>query len=98
MDFLKVLANVEASAKAARVDRVLLERERGQSDPPLPNFVLRCGMIWKGLTGRKPSANKVSGGDPKFVVFVQKLASIGGVPPPSRNKVATSLKSARTCD
>jgi hypothetical protein len=48
MDFLKVLANVEASAKAARVDRVLLERERGQLDPALPNFRT---SLWGDLEG-----------------------------------------------
>jgi hypothetical protein len=83
LDFAKKLAMIEATAKKAskRVDRSLLNRERGQGIPGLSNFVFRCGEIWENLTGRKPSANKVSRiegpEDPDFVVFVRNLAMVG---------------------
>jgi hypothetical protein len=103
MDFLKRLAEVEAAAKVARkrVDRRLLIRERGQTNRALPSFVFRCCTIWEKMTGRVASANKVhsrheGSEDPDFVIFVQKLANIGGAPEPSRRQVATSLGKIRT--
>jgi hypothetical protein len=100
MTFLKRLAGIEVVAKQARkrVDRKLLERERGQSNPALPNFVRRGGMIWRSLTGRKPSANKVAGRDPDFVLFMQELARIGAGRAPSREQVATSLRTLHPRD
>jgi hypothetical protein len=81
-DFLKRLAQVQAAANHAkiRMDAEMLTRERGQSNPALTNFVFLCGKIWKSLTGRKPSANKVhrraGAEDPDFVLFIQQLAKI----------------------
>ena len=98
------LADVEVAAKEAmrRIDKSLLKRVRSQSDPALPSFVFRCGAIWKSLTGRKPSAEKVyrkNKGDPDFVIFVQDLAkfakSSARLDPPSRDQVATSLRKRR---
>jgi hypothetical protein len=94
---LERLADIEAAATKAqeRVDRRLLERERGQSDPALSNFVMRCGKIWTGLTGRVPSANRVHPNsnvpdkDPDFVVFVQALARVGASHEPTRDRVLT---------
>src|SRR5262249_5690511 len=97
LDFTKKLAILEATANQAskRVDRSLLERERGQGIPGLSNFVFRCGKIWENLTGRKPSANKVSRlegpEDPDFVVFVQRLAAVGQAPVPTRRQVEKTL-------
>ena len=103
MDFLKRLAEVEAAAQVARklVDRRLLIRERGQTNPALPSFVFRCRTIWEKLTGRVASANKVhsrrgDSEDPDFVIFVQKLAKIGGAPVPSPRQVDISLRKIRT--
>ena len=61
MGLLRQLEKVEIAAKVAkqRVDKSLLKRKRGQSNPALPNFIFRCGQIWKSLTERKPSAEKV---------------------------------------
>jgi hypothetical protein len=89
MDFFNRLASVEATTKKAckRVDRKLLERERGQTTSALSNFVFRCGVIWKSFTARKPSANKVDGREPDFVIFVQELAKIGGAHQPTRRQV-----------
>jgi hypothetical protein len=98
MSFLKRLVDIEVAAKTAlqRADATLLERERGQAEPALPNFVLRCAVIWKSLTGREPSANKVARregpDDPDFVVFMQELAGLGQVSLPTRAKVAASLR------
>jgi hypothetical protein len=97
MELIKRLAEIEATAHSAkpRTDRKLLTRERGQSESALPRLVFHCAVIWKSLTGREPSANKVTRRDgtedPDFVIFVQKLAEIGGTAVPSRRQVATSL-------
>jgi hypothetical protein len=97
MAFLQRLVDVEVAAKVAsqRLDRTLLERERGQSNPALLQFVLTCSAVWRSLTGRKPSANKVSRDgreDPDFVVFLQRLARIGRTYEPTRNQVARCLR------
>jgi hypothetical protein len=82
MDFLKRLAEVQAAANhtKTRADTKMLTRERGQLNPALTNFVFLCGKIWKSLTDRKPSANKVHPRagvkDPDFVLFMQQLAKI----------------------
>jgi hypothetical protein len=96
--FLKRLAEVEGTTIRAiqRTDKVLLERERGQSNPALSTFVRRCGSIWTSLTGRKPTAEKLAridgSEDPEFVLFMQGLARVGGAPEPKRNEVALCLK------
>jgi hypothetical protein len=110
MDFLKRLADVQAAADHAKkqVDAKMLTRERSQLNPALTNFVFRCGGIWKSLTGRRPSANKIHSSrgtrDPDFVFFLQQLAKIppapaghfrakkGPVPVPTRDEVAISLR------
>lgn len=92
---IKRLAEIEAAAVVAaqRVDRELLNRERGQSDPALPNFVFRCGVVWGSLTGRPPNADKRRDRrDPEFVVFLQELAKLANIHPPSRAQIETSLK------
>jgi hypothetical protein len=103
--FLNRLVDVESAAKVAidRLENALLTRERGQSARGLSNFVFRCGAIWTSLTGRKPSANKVtrsdrSGADPDFVIFVQELAKVEKATAPSRDQVAVSLRRTRTCN
>jgi hypothetical protein len=104
---LSYLVDVEVAAKAAtqHVDKSLLERERSQSDQALPNFIFHCSVIWKSLTGRPPSAEKVhrnirhdGPSDPDFLIFVQELAKSVEIAPPSRNQVATSLRKLRPCD
>jgi hypothetical protein len=95
--FVERLAMVEAAAKfaAKHLDRKLLDRERGQSNPALRTFVFRCGQIWTSLTGRKPSAQRVhrdGGEDPDFVIFVRQLARIASAPEPTRSQVVTCLR------
>jgi hypothetical protein len=98
LEFIKHLAQLEAAAKVAakRVDRDLLERTAGQPNPALPRFVWRGSEIWKSMTGRRPSTNKVArksgDSDPDFVIFIQGLAKIGNAPAPSRKEVETALK------
>jgi hypothetical protein len=99
MAFLKRLSEVEGTTKRAidRIDRSLLDRERGQSNPALLNFVRRCGSIWTSLTGKNPTGEKLTrrdGGseDPQFVVFMQGLARVAGAPEPKRNEVLLCLK------
>jgi hypothetical protein len=98
---LERLRGIEVAAGNAqrRADRGLLERERGQSEPALLNFVFRCGKIWKGLTGRAPSANKVHSKhrdpDPDFVVFVQELALIVETHEPTRDQILVCLRRSK---
>ena len=104
MGLLRQLEKVEIAAKMAkqRVDKSLLKRKRGQSNPALPNFIFRCGQIWKSLTERKPSAEKVhrkiQPSEPDFLIFVRGLAKSAGLTPPSRHQVATSLRILRPRD
>ena len=54
--------------------------------------------IWRSLTGRKPSVNKVAGKRKSdFVTFVQELAKIGGGPEPTFKQVQTAFR-VRTPD
>jgi len=86
MEFLKRLADVQATANYAksRLDPNMLTRERGQSNPALTDFVSCGGKIWKSLTGRPPSANKIhrntGAKNPDFVLFMRRLAKIEPVP------------------
>ena len=103
MTFLERLAEVEEAAKIAakRVNVDLLKRKRGQSNPALPNFVWRCGKIWKSMTGRQPSARRIErtdGDDPDFVILVKALAKIGNSAEPSRKAIETALRSQRATD
>ena len=99
---LKQLADLEVVTNAAmhRVDKSLLERKRGQSDQALPRFIFRCSRVWKSLTRRKPSAEKVhrkiQPSEPDFLIFTRELAKCAGVAPPSRKQVHTSLRKFRT--
>ena len=102
MRLLKQLADLEVATKEAmpRVDKSLLERKRGQSDQALPKFIFRCSRVWKSLTERKPSAEKVhrkiQPSEPDFLIFARELAKCAGVAPPSRKQVHTSLRKFRT--
>ena len=102
LEFIKRLAQVQGTTIRAidRMDRTLLERERGQSNPALSNFVLRCGSIWTSLTGKDPTAERVvrkeGSEDPQFVLFMQRLARVAEAPEPNRNEVALCLKRRRT--
>jgi hypothetical protein len=94
--WVKQLAMLEAAVKFARkkrLDKKLLERERGQTNPALPNFVRRCAEIWESMTGREPSANKIhrtDRKDPDFVIFVQELG-VAQALEPTRRQVAVSV-------
>ena len=100
--FLERLAEIEGAAKVAlqRLDITLLERERGQSNPALFHFVLRCSAVWQSMTRRKPSANKVTRPDgrkdPDFVIFLQRLAQVAGAPEPTRQQVERCLRASAT--
>jgi len=98
--FFKDLVRAEAAAKLAakRTDAGLLERERSQSNRALQSFVFRCDTIWKSMTGRTPTANRVVKAYPDFVIFVRTLAKVGNAPVPSRDQVLTSLRNTRTRD
>jgi len=103
LDFIKRLAQVEAAANVAvkRVDKALLKRRRGQSNPALRNFVRRSGEIWTRMTGRKPSTRRVEridSDDPKFVIFVQELAKIGNAAEPSRKEIEIALRNLSATD
>ena len=94
--FLKQLKQLRVAAIEAprHFDKTLVERERGQKNPALREFVLRCAQIWVNMTGRKPSASQVSKratDDPDFVIFVKELAKIGNLPPPTRKQIEIKL-------
>jgi hypothetical protein len=99
MKFAARLAQIQGTAKAAqkRVDSRLLNRERRQANPGLANLVFRCASIWKGLTNRPPSANKIhtharGRREPDLVVFVKEIAKFGSAKVPTRAMIATALK------
>jgi hypothetical protein len=103
LEFIKRLAQIEGAAKVAakRVDKDLLERKRGQTNPALPKFVWRCGEIWQSMTGRKPSIRRIEtrdGDDPKFVRFMKGLAQVGNAEEPSRREIEIALKNLRATD
>jgi hypothetical protein len=103
LDFIKRLALVEAAATVAskRVNKDLLKRRRGQSNPALRNFVWRSGKIWTSLTGRKPSTRRIErkdSDDPKFVLFVKELAKFRNAAEPSRKEIEIALRNLRATD
>jgi hypothetical protein len=59
---LKLLEDIRQATKIAAkgTDKKLLNRERPQSEPALPNFAFQCGRVWRSLTGRQPNANKLT--------------------------------------
>jgi hypothetical protein len=62
-DFVKGIIRVEAAATTARnrcLDESLLKRpKKGPENRALRALVTRAKPIWKSLTGRPPSVNKV---------------------------------------
>jgi hypothetical protein len=103
LEFIKHLVLLEDAAKEAakRVNKDLLKRRRGQSNPALRNFVWRSGKIWTSMTGRKPSPRRVEridGDDPKFVIFVNELAKVGSAREPTRKEIETALRNLSATD
>jgi hypothetical protein len=99
-DFVERVICVEAAATSARnrLDENLLKRPRGPENRALRTLVTRAKPIWKSLTGREPSVNKVytkETEEPDFVRFVQCLADIAGGPRPSFKQVQTAFRPAR---
>jgi hypothetical protein len=79
---------------AQHVDQSLLTRSRGQDDPGLPTLVWRLGEIWKSLTGRNASANKVHREEDErsdFVRFVGSVAVLAESAAPTTAEIAKSL-------
>ena len=94
IDFLGRLAEVEVAAQHAQkhLDPKLLKRARASENRALRTLVAMAKPIWKSLTGRKPSVNKVAGERKSdFVTFVQELAKIAGGPEPSFKQVQTAF-------
>jgi hypothetical protein len=97
-DFLKRLIALSVAARkaAARFDKDLIARTRSASDDSLPKLVGRCAKIWTGLTGRRPSINKVSSKNrddsrPNFVLFVCDIARLATGTEPTFDQVATAF-------
>jgi hypothetical protein len=100
LEFLKRLMTIEAAATASigRLDLPSLKHKRGAHDRALRRLVSMAKSIWKSLTGRRPSVNKVNKKGietPEFVLFVQGLAEIAGGPVPSLKQVAVAFKPFR---
>ena len=84
------LAHLEASAKtvANNVSSILLEKQPGGTmDYGLGHLARRAAIIWKSLTGRRASINKVrprkkvhpthpNDDRPNFVLFVSGIAKM----------------------
>jgi hypothetical protein len=103
MNFLKRVCEVQAAATEAlnRFDPKLIKRPPGAVlNRALRTLVGMAKPIWRSLTGRKPSINKVhtkdGDGTPDFVIFVQELARIGGGPVPSFKQVVSAFRRPRT--
>jgi hypothetical protein len=100
IEFLRRLTDVEVAAQHAQkhLDAKLLRRARASQNRALRTLVAMAKPIWRSLTGRKPSVNKVAGERRSdFVTFVQELAKIAGGPEPTFKQVQTSFR-ARTPD
>jgi hypothetical protein len=81
IDFLRRLVDVEVAARDVqeRLDPKLLRRARTSENRALRTLVAMTKPIWRSLTGRRPSVNKVAGKRRSdFVTFVQELAKIAG--------------------
>ena len=101
-NFVKGIIRVEAAATSARnrcLDESLLKRpKKGPENRALRALVTRAKPIWKSLTGRPPSVNKVHKAhtreqeEPDFVIFVQGLADLAGGPRPSFKQIQTASK------
>jgi hypothetical protein len=103
MNFLKRVCEVQAAATEAlnRFDPKLIKRPPGAVlNRALRTLVGMAKPIWKSLTGRKPSINKVhtkdGDGTPDFVNFVQELARIGGGPVPTFKQIVIAFRPRRT--
>jgi hypothetical protein len=100
IDFLRRLTDVEVAAQHAQkhLDPKLLRRARASENRALRTLVAMVKPIWRSLTGRKPSVNKVAGERRSdFVTFVQELAKIAGGPEPTFKQVQTAFR-VRTPD
>jgi len=100
IEFLRRLTDVEIAAQHAQkhLDPNLLRRARASENRALRTLVAMAKSIWRSLTGRKPSVNKVAGERRSdFVTFVQELAKIAGGPEPTFKQVQTAFR-ARTPD
>jgi len=100
IDFLRRLTDVEVAAQHAQkhLDPKLLRRARASENRALRMLVAMAKPIWRSLTGRKPSVNKVAGEQRSdFVTFVQELAKIAGGPEPTFKQVHTAFR-VRTPD
>lgn len=87
--FVRSLAYVTVAAKEAseRMEDNHLARKAGAQDKGLVGLVRDLKPLWKNMTGRKPSVNKIhrrSGEEcPDFVIFVQKTAMLVAEDEPS---------------
>jgi hypothetical protein len=100
MDFLGRLTDLEVAARYAQkhLDSKLLRRARTSENRALRTLVAMARPVWRSLTGRKPSVNKVAGEQRSdFVTFVQELARIAGGPDPTFKQVQSAFR-VRTPD
>lgn len=99
LDFYQRLARIEVAANAAneRILPDLLRRPRPQGDRGLGHLVSRASLIWRSLTGREASVNKVarSGSHdddrPDFVIFVSNIARLAFKREPTFSQIATAF-------
>jgi CRISPR-associated DxTHG motif protein len=94
-DFLGRLVDVEVAAQHAQkhLDPKLLRRARASENRALRTLVAMAKPIWRSLSGRKASVNKVAGERRcDFVTFVQELAKIAGGPKPTFKQVQNAFQ------
>jgi hypothetical protein len=70
-------------------------RGQGAEARGLYNLVWRSSKIWKSLTGRAASVNKVAGGTPDFVRFVQQIANLATGHKPTAAEISTALRTSK---
>jgi hypothetical protein len=105
IDLCQRLTRIELAANAVddHIAPELLRRPRMQGDRGLSGLVYLSALIWKSLTGRKASINKVtrarSADDrPDFVLFVSKVAKLSCNHEPTPAEIETAfdtLKAAK---
>jgi hypothetical protein len=106
LQFCKRLVWVEVAAAhvaANRIDPELLKRLRMQADRGISRMVAHAAMIWKSLTGRPASVNKVTragsdDGRPDFAIFVSNIAELACNHQPTLAEIVTAFRTPNSAE
>ena len=99
LDLYRRLICIEVAAGEAdkRIMPELLRRPRMQGDRGLTRLVFRAKLIWKSLTGRTASVNKVTRAGsadnrPDFTIFVSNIAKLACNHEPTLDEIETAFR------